>query len=382
MNKLQGKKIVMLLGSDFSHDSRVLKETTSAAEAGLRVTLLARKSRDTKWCEKRNGFLVLRYQTWIDWIWARVSPNGGQEVAGSQSAGTNLPRGLVTYISILNLWFLNRIFVREALRIKPDLVHVNDSIMLPAAYRLKQKGLKVIFDAHELYSQSVANPGYFWQKYYINLEKKINSLDGIFSVCQSILDELDQRYSTKVLPQAILFNAPPYKKMLFHPAGQTIKLLYLGNLQSTRDFSFLHKAISKLDHFTLTHIGPGWGRSVPSAEVVEAANDYDIGIIPYIADNLNNKYSTPNKLFEYMMAGLAVAAADLVEISRIINECQNGALFNPKSTKDIVRAISSLADRKKLENFKQNSLNCAKKYAWEKQAKKQIDLYAKIIEKK
>lgn len=383
----------MLLASDFSHDSRVLKEATSAAQAGMKVTLLARKSFETKLSETRDGFKVKRFQTWIDWLWSRTSVNQGREVAGSQSAGTNIPSVLVTYTSMINLWFLNRLFVKACLKIKPDIVHANDSITLPAAYKLKECGFNVVFDSHELYSESVASPDYFWKKYYVYLENNISRLDGVFSVCQSILDELKTRYHIENLPQAILYNTPRYRKFIVKKVSHPLKLLYLGNLQGTRDFSKLFSAIEKSPGVLLTNIGPGWkeGRqgniatkpAVASNEVLATAANYDVGIIPYIADCLNNRYSTPNKLFEYTMAGLAIAASDLPEIKKVVTEPQSGVLFDPTSPKSIRAAIKELVGHpKKIIDFKRNSLKKAKKYSWENQEKKQLEMYAQIIAQK
>jgi len=114
--------------------------------------------------------------------------------------------------------------------------------------------------------------------------------------------------------------------------------------------------------------------------VIETASKYDVGIIPYIGDNLNNRYSTPNKLFEYMMAGLAIAASDLPEIKRVVTRAQNGMLFSADQSASIREVITSLTKNpQKILQFKRNSLKWAKDYCWENQEKKQIDLYEKVI---
>lgn len=390
MKVLQDKKIVMLLGSDFSHDSRVLKEALSASRAGMQVTVLARKSYDTKFKELKNKITIIRFQTWIDWVWVKISYNQGREVAGSQSAGTNLPNIIITYASIVNAWFLNRLFARAAVKIQPDLVHANDSITLPASFKLKKKGFKIIYDAHEFYSESVANPYPLWKKYYIYLESQLDRVDGIFSVCQSILDELDQRYKTDHIPKAILYNAPLWQKCRPKKINKPVKILYLGNFQQSLDFSNLFKAVEKIDNLTLTMIGPGWKKvcqgnikclgPVKPEEVISTAANYDIGVISYIGDNLNNIYSTPNKLFEYMMAGLAVAGSNFSEIKKIVHQCQNGVLFDSRKATDIRRAINLLiSDANTLKQYKKNSLKFAKIYSWGNQEKKQLELYEKII---
>jgi len=70
---------------------------------------------------------------------------------------------------------------------------------------------------------------------------------------------------------------------------------------------------------------------VEMSDLVQAAAEADVGVIPYIPTCLNNRLCTPNKLFEYMMAGLAVVASDLPELARFINQEEVGALFDPTS---------------------------------------------------
>src|SRR5690606_12108162 len=47
-----------------------------------------------------------------------------------------------------------------------------------------------------------------------------------------------------------------------------------------------------------------WWEPVPGPQVVAAASQADIGLIPFLPTGLNLSYATPNKLFEYMSAGL------------------------------------------------------------------------------
>ena len=47
----------------------------------------------------------------------------------------------------------------------------------------------------------------------------------------------------------------------------------------------------------------------------------DIGLLLYDNSSLNHKYCMPNKLFEYMMAGLPVLVSNLQEIKKIVELC-------------------------------------------------------------
>lgn len=387
-NSLKNKKIVMMVANDFTFDARVLKEARSAQKAGMKVFVLARKSPTTKFREKIDGIQVIRVQTWLDLFWSKIARSLGQSpIAKSQN---NHPNRIIVYAVLLNFYFLNKLFMQEALKIKPDLVHSNDSTTLTAAYRLKKSGFKVVFDAHEIFSESLAHPDPIWRAFYRRLEKKLSQVDGIFSVCQSILDELDRRYKTQNIPKAILYNAPPYLKKTLRKLDGQIKLLFIGTSYPMNDFKVYFKTIAPLKNTTLTNIGLNWGQSdlpkitnrsmMPYDQLIDEIGHYDIGIIPYVPDNLNNAFSTPNKLFSYMLGGLAIASSDLVEIRKIVKKVDNGVLFNSKDTKDMVKKIKWLVNHPdQLRKFKQNSLQAAKEYCWENQEKKQLKMYREIL---
>jgi len=383
---LEDKKLVILLANDFSFDSRVLKEAKSAVKAGMKVYLLARKSRATEFKENKEGIEIIRVQTCLDKLWAKISPHGGQEVAGSQSAGA--PKALVTYAAILNTWLLNREFVKVARKIKPDLIHANDSTTLSAGYALKNNGAKLVYDAHELYTEQLDRPNRFWQWYFRNLEKKLKLADGIFSVNQSILDELNKRYKLDAVPKDILYNAPFYQEIALE-YHQKPKLLYLGHYMPGRGIEEIIELVNKMD-LELDVYGRGFENlaservkihaPVKPEEVVSEASRYDIGILPYIGTNLNNLYSTPNKLFEYMMAGVAIAASDLPEIAKVVNKNKVGVLFNPTDPKDMAQKIGGiLEDTQTLKEYRQNALMAAEEFCWEKQEEKLLAMYSNLM---
>jgi glycosyltransferase involved in cell wall biosynthesis len=58
--------------------------------------------------------------------------------------------------------------------------------------------------------------------------------------------------------------------------------------------------------------------AVPQNELLELTAAADAGVIPYQATCLNNHYCTPNKLFEFIAAGLPILATDLPEIRRLV----------------------------------------------------------------
>ena len=70
-------------------------------------------------------------------------------------------------------------------------------------------------------------------------------------------------------------------------------------------------------------------------DLVESAQTADIGLIAYLPVHIDNELCMPNKVFEYMMAGLALATSDLPELRRLIKTYHNGSTFNPYQPKNI-----------------------------------------------
>ena len=390
---LKNKKIVMMVVTDVSNDMRVLKEARSARKAGMKVVILAKKSLKTKFKEKVDSEIeVIRFQSFIGQVSDFLKKQMRRTLQTAKSERPIVQKGwLASYLTIIDMILINRQFAKIAALKKPDLIHANDSLTLPAALKLKKSGFRVLYDAHELFSEYLTDPPLGWRNYFTYIEKKIPELDGFFSVCQSIIDEIDRRYHTWKLPRAILYNAPPYRKKVFRKSQKPLKLLFIGTSYPLKDFKIFYKIMGKLKNITLTNIGPDWGEgpltniinksSIPFNKLIDEACKYDIGLVPYIPDSLNRALATPNKLFTYMMAGLAIASSNIVEVRKIINQNNNGVLFKSQNTHDIQAKISYLEKNPKiLEQFKINSLKAAKKYCWEDQEKKQLALYEKILE--
>jgi len=100
---------------------------------------------------------------------------------------------------------------------------------------------------------------------------------------------------------------------------------------------------------------------VPMAELISQAAEFDIGIVPYPGNalNLNSYYCTPNKAFEYMMAGLALAVSDLPELKRIVNECEVGITFDSSDPKSLGQALRELT-KESLQQMQVNASTAAR----------------------
>jgi glycosyltransferase involved in cell wall biosynthesis len=115
---------------------------------------------------------------------------------------------------------------------------------------------------------------------------------------------------------------------------------------------------------------------VPSEEVTTYAACADIGIAPIKNACLSYYYCSPNKLFEYILAGLPVIASNFPEMRKVIDKYDIGYTFDPEDSHDIVRVIRRVLDnRQHYQKMKQNTITASHAYNWEKESKKLLGIY-------
>jgi len=289
-----------------------------------------------------------------------------------------------------------------------DVYHAHDLNTLPVAVAASRAtGGRLIYDAHELYTEIStlsARERFVWRQ----LERLlIRRADARLSVCDSIADELASRYG--VPKPRVLLNCPertPAVALRPHALrqaagidGGTPLVLYQGGFAPHRGLEQLVLAAEHMNGATLVLMG--WGRieddlrrlvagrrlddrvrilpPVSQQDLLSFTAGADVGVIPYQAVGLNNFYTTPNKLFEYMAAGVPIAASRFPELIRFVEGLEIGSTFDERDPLDIARTISALlADDGAREAMRQRALDAAERFSWEREREKLVDLYATL----
>jgi len=105
----------------------------------------------------------------------------------------------------------------------------------------------------------------------------------------------------------------------------------------------------------------------------------DIGLSLDKDTNINYQYSLPNKIFDYINAGVPVLASKLIEIENVITTYQVGCLVETVEPAQIASSIKyMLADEKRRLQWKDNLVNASKELNWENEKIKLLHIIEKL----
>jgi glycosyltransferase involved in cell wall biosynthesis len=285
--------------------------------------------------------------------------------------------------------------------------HVHDLNALIGGYILSRwRGARLVYDFHELFTEQF-RPGLksgLWRRFYEFIEGRLGKrADGHITVCDSIAGLTRERYAFPTV--LTVRNVPWYQPAIAPPAHDRRDkvILYHGAYLRDRGLEQLIAAMAHVRGGTLLLRGDGeletalraqvhqlgldsrvvFAPPVPISELVREAAQADIGVVPYIGFCLNNRFCLPNKVFEYMMAGLAVAGSDLPELRNLIAQHDVGGLFDPEDLHDIARVLQQLLDDEPaLERMKTNARRVARAtYNWEAESVRLVEGYASVVAK-
>lgn len=370
--------ICMVVTSELDRDPRVQKEALSAHNAGYNVLVI---------CRSYSG-PALDYQ---------VLP---LNIARPE-------KRLFKYFE--RIWF-NLTLILKLIQYRPHLIHANDLDTLPAAL-LAGKIIRksVLFDAHEYFSTAGRDVGALGSKLLFWLERTlVKKADKVVTVSQHLAKSMAT--DLQIEQPTIVMNAAPYIDTSAMDAGEwatefTGKKIVLFHGRYVQDRSLpeailaakylpddivmvfrgygpledeLRALVNKENLSKKVHFVP----PVPMFDLVRSAVGADIGIFPCNSALRSKLYAAPNKVFEYMMAGLPFVATDTPEIRRLLGEHDIGAVFIPDDPQDTARAIVELLEKPaELAKMQERCLEIAHSFSWEVEGAKLLQVYAQLLER-
>jgi len=404
------KRIVMLLYKDILYDARVQREALGLAEAGMGVTILCLREYKSTPPYLHKNITVKRIEISSKKYKQKLLKDL-KTVSSPTLKGKILKKivRLPIIKLIKDLYSYNEYYLkcREILKKLEGIVaiHCHDLNTLNTGVKLSREfQLKVIYDSHELFNEMTGrNRLDRWYGY--KLEKKLlKFVDHLIVVNPFIVKVFQEQY--KKLPQTtIIQNIPIYRngdlsgiednyfREKYNLDKDDFLLLYQGGLDPYRGLEEIIKAMNYLpSYFKLVLIGDGrikeelrqlvregnlikrvfFHGKVPSHKILSYTKQADIGLVMYKNISQNNYFSTPNKIFEYLLAGIPTVASDHPGKNYIVKNNQIG-ICTEETPEKIAEAVLQIY--KNYDFYKNRCLKTQTKYSWDNERKKLVEVY-------
>ncbi len=305
---------------------------------------------------------------------AAAEPAGGRRIVREAHGLFRLTRLLRT-----TLWLARAARGRE-----PEIVHANDFETLPAAAWLARGGrARLVYDAHELYTAFEPRPPRLHAALLRRLEGVLaRRADAVVTVSPEIAARLRAIHRLGTTPLVAL-NCPPLTELgaTRAPApGSLLGVVYQAAAGPGRVVDDLLDAVRVADgaRVTVRVVGAD-ARAIADAaasrgvsdrvevvapvtqdELVPALARYEVGVVIDRPATANIELALPNKLFEYLMAGLAVVVPRLAAMGELVERDGVGLTYEPGRPDDLGRALTELgADRPRLGEMRRRARQLA-----------------------
>ena len=379
--------IAMLVLNNFLFDARVHKEAKTLAQAGYQVTVVAFYDGSAPEYVYQDGYHIHRIRinsrNWRVWIFTQI----------------------IRYFEFT---------LRAAstmIRLHPQVCHAHAiQALLPCWLAHIIARCKLVYDSHEFeqgmdFSSSTRIPKLLELTWTWPEKLLIHSTDSVITVSDSLADALARSYHIE--QPVVIRNCPeskPYRAgsnylhVKYNIPQDWPVVLYQGILTHGRGLIELVQSANELQNLAVVITGHGplaetlmeaaskitsntkfiFTGSIPMAHLPEMTASASIGVVLTQNTCLNHYYSLPNKLFEYVQAGLPVVGSNLPEIAKIIQEYQIGVVVDPDDPRNIASGIQQLIEKRGDSIARKNTVRVANIYNWENESRKLIILYRKL----
>ena len=294
---------------------------------------------------------------------------------------------------------------------KADVLVANDlDTLLPNYLISKIKGLPLVYDSHEYYTEVPelqGNPTK--KKIWLGVEQFIfPKLKKVFTVNASIAQIYEEKYKVKL---NVLRNVPrkshlqldskaTLRKQLNLPPDKKIIIMQGSGINVSRGGEEAVEAMQFVENTLLYIIGAGDAISLlkqmvidlklqdtvifiaklPYRELLNYTACADAGLTLDKDNNLNYRYSLPNKLFDYFACGLPVIASKLVEIEKIHHQFPFGILLTEVTAQSVAAAIQSIdVNATEYQAWLINIKKASELLCWENEEKIIEEVYGDLV---
>jgi glycosyltransferase involved in cell wall biosynthesis len=370
------KRVIVSVINDLVTDQRVNKSCLTLQKAGFEVLLVGRRQ--------------------------RKSPPMDERPYKSHRMKLLFEKGPFFYAEFNIRLFIFLLFHRCECLLSNDL-----DTLLPSFWISKLKRIPLIYDSHEYFTEVpelVSRPKV--QRVWKRIEEYVlPKMSEMITVNKSIADLFHEKYGIKVhiirnIPMRKMLPAPATKEEVGLDPNKHILVLQGSGINIHRGSEELVDAMAYLDNCQLVIIGGGdvlpilketvaknhWEDRVkffprmPYQKMMAITQLAELGFTLDKDTNLNYRFSLPNKLFDYIQAGVPIVASHLTEIERIITDYNIGTFIENHDPETIALTIQkALNDEKILSLWKNNLIFAGQNLCWENEEEILLKIYEKYV---
>lgn len=363
------KRICIAFLGNAHHDSRVTNLTNSLRADGFDVSVISFDWSDSQVDESKEKIKVIK-------------------ITGKDRS------------SLLFYFGFALKLIRELIKTKAAIFFAEDFYTLPFVVPVaKIKRAKVYYNSRELYAfiGGLRNRPF--------LQSVVRTIENFFITKVDLVmttGEMDSEFIGKfydIKDTLVIRNIPllqksdapvDFRKMFGIPKDHLI-LLYQGIIIGGRGVPVIFDAMKKIPNTSLVLLGDGeqknnyknlademgiadrvfFAGTITQKELINYTAGADVGLS--LIENISISYyhALPNKLFEYIMAGLPVLSSNLPQMKKIVNEFKVGEVVDIEQKEQIVDTIQRWVDNPEILNeYKNNTRAAAEILNWQEEYKR------------
>jgi glycosyltransferase involved in cell wall biosynthesis len=297
---------------------------------------------------------------------------------------------------------------RAVRKVRPAVAHFHDPELIPVGLALKFRGIKVVYDVHEDLPRQILGKSWLspWLRRPVSLVAEAvewvagKAFDGIVAATPTIARRFPARKTVMVqnfpiLSELVAPDSVPYEQ-------RSPDFAYVGGLGKIRGSREMVEAISRIRDGSARLQFAGKFANAPDEEEARALEGWDrvnfhgwadrpsvarllgevrAGLVLFHSSPAHRN-AQPNKMFEYMAAGLPVIASDFPLWREIVDGAGCGVLVDPLHPDAIAEAMQWILDYPdKAEVMGRRGRKAVEEtYNWEPEAEKLIGLYRRLLQ--
>jgi glycosyltransferase involved in cell wall biosynthesis len=412
-----GRRALIIRRGPCLYDSRILREADTLRKIGYEPLILGVVSDDVRATrDEQAGTPIIRLEPTSPFAWARSIQRKltrrprptGVEDRDPQPVPSGSENPLMRMAIRVHRWLRTLDFYRRAIavvrEVRPALVHCNDynTMWVGVAARLLG-GSTVVYDSHELWPDRNGRSEPRWwliacEFLFVRAAHRTITASPGYSQVMARRYRIAPPGVIRNIPESSMFSSAVGSENGEPSAGDRHRLaLYVGALTTGRGLELSIMALNHIDDVRLRLVGPArpaylqelvqlaqtegvsdrveFAGAVSPDELIEAISEASVGLALIQPICLSYRMSLPNKVFEYVAAGLPVLGSDLPAIGALVNEHRIGLLAEPGEAEDVAAKLAEMLEPERNGAFRDAVRTAAGELHWDREAERLADEY-------